>query len=393
MKKIIALLLICIFANLHIYTSASAQCDTIFSFPTIDNVPTGLAFDGTLLYSTGYNTKLIYKFSLNGQLVSTIPNPTSLSFPFYGGGVDFDGSYLWMVVDNEAKAYKMDTANGNVLFQFNIPTSSADPESGACAFDNGYLWVTEFTDKTLMRMDANTGMLIDSFAINRSVVMLKMINDNLYGIEFVNGLATGPMQLDKFDKTTGIVTDSFTWCIPSSYGFAWVNGNMWGLSGGFSGTKRIYQFGSSPLCQMQSNIRRDTNTITINFGDSMVVGSNVYKDSGTYIDTFTAANGCDSIITTNLTVLTGITDVSWEFGMQIVPNPFSENAELRIQNAEFGKEKLELRIYDLLGRKVKTLNIKHQTTDIERGNLPNGIYFFEIENIRKIIGRGKMVIQ
>lgn len=39
-------------------------------------------------------------------------------------------------------------------------------------------------------------------------------------------------------------------------------------------------------------------------GDSLVVGMNSYYSSGTYNDTLTAANGCDSTVISNLTVLT-----------------------------------------------------------------------------------------
>jgi hypothetical protein len=39
-------------------------------------------------------------------------------------------------------------------------------------------------------------------------------------------------------------------------------------------------------------------------GQSITVGSNTYTTSGTYIDTLIAFNGCDSIVTTNLTVNT-----------------------------------------------------------------------------------------
>jgi hypothetical protein len=44
-------------------------------------------------------------------------------------------------------------------------------------------------------------------------------------------------------------------------------------------------------------------TFSICDGDSVVVGGNIYNTTGTYIDTFQAANGCDSTITTNLIVL------------------------------------------------------------------------------------------
>jgi hypothetical protein len=46
-----------------------------------------------------------------------------------------------------------------------------------------------------------------------------------------------------------------------------------------------------------------TNLISICTGDSIVVGSNTYNTTGVYVDTFQASNGCDSIITSDLTVL------------------------------------------------------------------------------------------
>ncbi|MBL6875057.1 MAG: T9SS type A sorting domain-containing protein, partial [Flavobacteriales bacterium] len=46
-----------------------------------------------------------------------------------------------------------------------------------------------------------------------------------------------------------------------------------------------------------------TNNTTICSGDFFMVGSNMYTNSGTYIDVLTATNGCDSTVTTNLTVL------------------------------------------------------------------------------------------
>ena len=40
----------------------------------------------------------------------------------------------------------------------------------------------------------------------------------------------------------------------------------------------------------------ESKTKTICYGDSVVVGTSVYTASGTYADTLTAANGCDSIV-------------------------------------------------------------------------------------------------
>ena len=46
-----------------------------------------------------------------------------------------------------------------------------------------------------------------------------------------------------------------------------------------------------------------TSDLTICFGETTSVGSEVYRETGTYVDTFTNLAGCDSIVTTNLTVL------------------------------------------------------------------------------------------
>ncbi len=48
-------------------------------------------------------------------------------------------------------------------------------------------------------------------------------------------------------------------------------------------------------------------TETICQGDSIMIGNSIYKTTGTYTDTLTAANGCDSIVNLNLTVQENIT--------------------------------------------------------------------------------------
>ncbi|MDP2386666.1 MAG: T9SS type A sorting domain-containing protein [Bacteroidota bacterium] len=46
----------------------------------------------------------------------------------------------------------------------------------------------------------------------------------------------------------------------------------------------------------------NTQSVLLCSGQSIVVGSNTYSSSGVYTDVLTAANGCDSTVTTNLTV-------------------------------------------------------------------------------------------
>jgi len=92
--------------NLHYVQDAPTGCDTIFSFETFDDYPTGLTSDGSYLYSMGFSTQLIEKYTLTGQLAGTILLPP---YPVQGGGdMTFDGTWLWMVSEEDAVIYKMD---------------------------------------------------------------------------------------------------------------------------------------------------------------------------------------------------------------------------------------------------------------------------------------------
>ncbi|HLP11186.1 MAG TPA: T9SS type A sorting domain-containing protein, partial [Flavobacteriales bacterium] len=60
---------------------------------------------------------------------------------------------------------------------------------------------------------------------------------------------------------------------------------------------------SSSVTITEPAIITGINTATVCSGGSVTVGSNTYTTGGTYTDNLIASNGCDSIVTTNLTVL------------------------------------------------------------------------------------------
>lgn len=249
--------------NTYFIESPKLDCDTIFSFETVDDFPAGLAFDGTYIYSTGITHSLIYKYDLNGEFVDTIPFPGTS-----GGDLDFDGTYLWMVSEQDRTIYKMDPTNGNVINSFLLPTGSlSDPNNFGCAYDNGFFWTTEYGNRTLMRLNAATGALVDSFAINRMVLPIKIIHGNLYGIEFT---VMGTSQLIKFNKFNGSVIDSIPWCLPYPLGLCWAANHLWGLSSGMGiGTQHIYEFDS--LLSSSNNI--------VPMNDNISVFPNPSKDN------------------------------------------------------------------------------------------------------------------
>ena len=82
-----------------------------------------------------------------------------------------------------------------------------------------------------------------------------------------------------------------------------------------------------------------------------------------------------------------------ETGIQVSPNPFSTFTTLKI-NGNKGIDPISLTMFDLTGKEVKVKNtLVGQQILIERGNLPNGIYFYKLLQNDKAIGTGKLIVE
>ena len=91
-------------------------------------------------------------------------------------------------------------------------------------------------------------------------------------------------------------------CFRNDYWRIWIIGRF---SASFRAQKNDWtNIGFHNACVCDSSTNSYTSIIdTICNGLSIVVGNNTYDSTGVYSDTLLAFNGCDSIITTNLTVL------------------------------------------------------------------------------------------
>ena len=81
--------------------------------------------------------------------------------------------------------------------------------------------------------------------------------------------------------------------------------------------------------------------------------------------------------------------------VSVYPNPFSETATLRITNpSELRMKEVELTMYDMIGKQVHPSIIRNSDSFvIRRGNLPAGIYFYQLLNENEIIATGKLCIE
>lgn len=81
-----------------------------------------------------------------------------------------------------------------------------------------------------------------------------------------------------------------------------------------------------------------------------------------------------------------------ENAVRIFPNPFSTSCTIII-NSKFKMQNAELKIYDVTGREILKLGIRNQKSEISRGNLTSGIYFYKVTNVNGVVGSGKIIIE
>lgn len=76
----------------------------------------------------------------------------------------------------------------------------------------------------------------------------------------------------------------------------------------------------------------------------------------------------------------------------IYPNPFRKYAVITINDAS-QINNAGLKMYNVLGEEVMNINITQQSTTLETGNLPSGIYFYQLINNNRLIQSGKLIAQ
>lgn len=86
----------------------------------------------------------------------------------------------------------------------------------------------------------------------------------------------------------------------------------------------------------------------------------------------------------------GITETNGSSDVLIFPNPF--NFQTTIVFSEM-QTNIEIKIIDVLGKEIKTMNYTGKQITIEKGEMNQGIYFIQISNEEKNIINKKIIIQ
>ncbi len=110
-------------------------------------------------------------------------------------------------------------------------------------------------------------------------------------------------------------------------------------------------------------------------------GFNV-NEEGTYTQILQTVNGCDSIITLNV-VLSSLDEVEAnDIKVNVYPNPANSYTVLEVHGL---KEETSVYLFDIQGRKIKEYSMKagQEILRIDLGDLPKGVYTITIGNTTK----------
>ena len=78
--------------------------------------------------------------------------------------------------------------------------------------------------------------------------------------------------------------------------------------------------------------------------------------------------------------------------VKVFPNPFGEETTLQIDNKHY--EELRLEVYDLMGRKVKSVQaFDTNQVVLKRGNMEQGVYFYRLQGDQQVISTGKIQVK
>ena len=89
---------------------------------------------------------------------------------------------------------------------------------------------------------------------------------------------------------------------------------------------------------------------------------------------------------------TGINEFNNHNKLVLYPNPFKTFATLEV-DPKIDLGGMQLRIYDVFGRMIKTVAVTEYKLTIAKDNLSGGMYFYEVINNSEILKTGKIIVE
>lgn len=316
---------------------------------------------------------------------------------------------------SDGEIFELDPTTAAVTFVATI--TGIDNGIGAAAIDDsGAMYASSFSGE-LFSVNVTTGVatLVGPFPVGASLGLRSMEIDPTDGklyiavsVSFIPGTTSPWQQTREISKTTAENLGSFNDFSSAStasafaikertvspYQYDWTPAT--GLDDATISNPTFTVNETTTLTATVTDFCGDNNTTTVVgsllpdasttidttiFEGEMYDGI-VYTADAVLMETFMAANGCDSLVTVNITVNTVGTNERWaDEAIQISPNPVNSNLIVRTE----GIVETEAVIYvrDMYGRVLLEESLVSAITQLNVLSLPNGYYVLEIRSVDK----------
>ena len=107
--------------------------------------------------------------------------------------------------------------------------------------------------------------------------------------------------------------------------------------------------------------------------------------------TTNAINSAAAIVLGNCNIVS-INEINANTTVTIYPNPFTNSTTITLDKMD-NFNKVELRLYTILGEEIMSTNITSTSTTINTSNLSSGVYFYKLIGDNQLIKSGKLVSQ
>ncbi|HCQ16391.1 MAG TPA: hypothetical protein DIU20_09025, partial [Cryomorphaceae bacterium] len=241
------------------------------------------------------------------------------------------------------------------------------------------LWVNpSYHDSTNVTICEGDSVVVGTHAYFQSGIY----NDTLPSVHFCDSILTTILQV------TPSYNDSISVTICEGDSLV-VGTHVYFQSGIYKDTLVTAHFCDSILTTilLLNPVYTDSLSLTIQQGDTLWVGANGYYQTGMYQDSLLTVAGCDSVVYTDLTVLPN-TDII-EAGLsvsRVFPNPFSNQLNIELDRA---LDNGRLVLYNSLGQIVREeQGLKGTSFTLYRNQLKEGWYYLRmLEDNRSLITR------
>ena len=349
---------------------------------------------GRLIGLTGQSLAIISMDPLTGDTthIGQVPNSGWTSL---GVTIDVPGMRYFYAANNDIRI--LDLVSGTVIDSLEVTLLNFHYNS-----TDGYIYG--------LRSDSNS--LFDLQRVDPAVGTLEMVNDlNISGVGGQNSAIGFPNKNHfyfpgnsttyKVELSTGNVVDSLDLGGFTNYEYNYPDNSLYGIgndSNNIFELRRVDSTGAMTVLgttgqNMSTNGESAIDPYNGRYFFSSGQGITVMDiNTGAILNTFSVpiaryqfCGPCDPLW--GLIVVEEIEPLH----ISVSPNPFTNSTTLKFQNPNNKSHTLTL--YNIQGRLIRSIpDITSGEVVIVRGELPSGLYFFELRSEGVIRGKGKLVV-